>query len=141
MGQTAHLPDDLARGVRGDSGTDPAPPSPATCALLSPCLDLVTDPLLEEVQDRNPAALARLWEVHQALRAQREDRHRAGALLSLGLPLLGRIAQQSQHCLRREKASADGNSVTSPAGSTAHEARRVGPDGSGPALNAVVLCS
>jgi hypothetical protein len=35
------------------------------------------------VQDREPAAPARLREVHQALRAQREDRHRIDALLSL----------------------------------------------------------
>ncbi|MGW3357565.1 hypothetical protein ACWDFL_19410 [Streptomyces bungoensis] len=62
---------------------DPAPPSPATRALLGSCLDLITDPLLEEVQDREPAALARLREVEQALRAQREDRRRADALLSL----------------------------------------------------------
>ncbi|MFC5958233.1 hypothetical protein ACFP51_28380 [Streptomyces pratens] len=62
---------------------DPAPPSPATRRLLSSCLDLITDPLLEEVQDCEPAALARLREVHQALRAQREDRHRVDALLSL----------------------------------------------------------
>ncbi|CAM5259038.1 hypothetical protein [Streptomyces aurantiogriseus] len=62
---------------------DPAPPSPATRELLSACLDLITDPLLDEVQDREPAALAQLREVHQALRAQREDRHRADALLSV----------------------------------------------------------
>ncbi|MFJ5970766.1 hypothetical protein [Streptomyces sp. NPDC093060] len=62
---------------------DPAPPSPATRRLLSACPDLITDPLLDEVQDREPAALARLREIHQALRAQREDRHRADALLSL----------------------------------------------------------
>lgn len=62
---------------------DPAPPSPATRRLLSACLDLITDPLLEEVQDREPAALARLREIHEALRAQQEDRHRADALLSL----------------------------------------------------------
>ncbi|MFI6033280.1 hypothetical protein ACIBBD_03675 [Streptomyces sp. NPDC051315] len=62
---------------------DPAPPSPATRRLLSSCLDLITDPLLEEVQDREPAALARLREVHRTLCAQREDRHRADALLSL----------------------------------------------------------
>ncbi|QEU88745.1 hypothetical protein [Streptomyces viridosporus] len=62
---------------------DPAPPSPATRRLLSSCLDLITDPLLEEVQDREPAALARLREVHQALRSQREDRHRVDALLTL----------------------------------------------------------
>lgn len=62
---------------------DPDPPSPATRRLLSACLDLITDPLLDEVQDREPAALARLREIHQALRVQREDRHRADALLSL----------------------------------------------------------
>ncbi|MEV6161851.1 hypothetical protein AB0L71_07980 [Streptomyces sp. NPDC052052] len=62
---------------------DPAPPSPGTRALLSSCLDLITHPLLEEVQDREPAALARLREVHQALHAQREDRRRADALLAL----------------------------------------------------------
>ena len=62
---------------------DPAPPSPATRRLLSACLDLITDPLLEEVQDREPAALTRLREIHQALRDQREDRHRADALLAL----------------------------------------------------------
>lgn len=33
--------------------------------------------------DREPAALARLPEIHRALRAQREDRHRADALRSL----------------------------------------------------------
>ena len=62
---------------------DPAPPSPAARSLLRSCLDLITDPLFEEVQDREPAALARLREVHQALVAQREDRRRADALLSL----------------------------------------------------------
>ncbi|MFJ8003741.1 hypothetical protein [Streptomyces fagopyri] len=62
---------------------DPAPPSPATRTLLSSCLDLLMDPLLEEVQDGEPAALARLRNTHQALRAQREDRRRADALLSL----------------------------------------------------------
>ncbi|MEU7425550.1 hypothetical protein [Streptomyces sp. NPDC040750] len=62
---------------------DPAPPSQATRALLGSCLDLITDPLLEEVQDQDPAALARLAEVHRTLRAQREDRHRADALLAL----------------------------------------------------------
>ena len=65
------------------ASSDPAPPSGATRRLLSACPDLITDPLLEEVQDREPSALARLREIHQALRAQREDRHRVGALLSL----------------------------------------------------------
>lgn len=50
---------------------------------LSACLDLITDPSLEAVEDRKPAALARLRETHRALRAQREDRHRVDVLLSL----------------------------------------------------------
>ncbi|MEU3986035.1 hypothetical protein AB0F77_39265 [Streptomyces sp. NPDC026672] len=62
---------------------DPTPPSPGTRALLSSCMDLISDPLLGEVEDGEPAALARLREVHQALRAQCEDRHRADALLAL----------------------------------------------------------
>ncbi|MFJ2135822.1 hypothetical protein ACIOMQ_34165 [Streptomyces sp. NPDC087845] len=67
----------------GYAAPDPAPPSSATRRLLSACLDLITDPLLEEVRDREPAALARLRTVHQDLRAQRGDRHRADALLAL----------------------------------------------------------
>lgn len=35
------------------------------------------------MQDRDPAALARLRAADQTLRAQREDRRRADALLSL----------------------------------------------------------
>ncbi|WP_255311177.1 hypothetical protein [Streptomyces viridosporus] len=35
------------------------------------------------MQDREPTALARLREVHRALRSQREDRHRVDALLAL----------------------------------------------------------
>ncbi|WP_247702275.1 hypothetical protein [Streptomyces sp. F63] len=62
---------------------DPSPPSPATRRLLTACLDLTTTPLLHEVTDRNPAALARLRAVDDALRSQREDRHRANALLAL----------------------------------------------------------
>ncbi|MFE9648985.1 hypothetical protein ACFYO0_33700 [Streptomyces sp. NPDC006365] len=62
---------------------DPAPPAPATRRLLTECLDLITTPLLDEVRDRNPAALARLRAVDEALRNQHEDRHRADALLSL----------------------------------------------------------
>lgn len=62
---------------------DPAPPAPATRRLLGACLDLVTDPLLEQVQDGEPPAVARLLEVHRALVDQREDRHRAEALLTL----------------------------------------------------------
>ncbi|MFR9795143.1 hypothetical protein ACL02U_04430 [Streptomyces sp. MS06] len=67
----------------GFAAPDPAPPSPATRRLLSSCLDLITDPLLDKVQDGEPAALARLLETHRALRAQREDRQRADALLAL----------------------------------------------------------
>ncbi|MER5363429.1 hypothetical protein [Streptomyces sp. NPDC002785] len=67
----------------GYAAPNPAPPSPATRRLLSACLDLITDPLLEEVRDREPAALARLRTVHQALQTQREDRHRADALFAL----------------------------------------------------------
>jgi hypothetical protein len=75
----------------GWSLTDPArylttgfaAPAPATRHLLTECLDLITTPLLDEVWDRVPAALDRLRAVEQALRAQREDRHRTDALLSL----------------------------------------------------------
>ncbi|MFJ4696454.1 hypothetical protein [Streptomyces sp. NPDC088766] len=61
----------------------PDPPSPATRRLLTACLDLITTELLDEVRDRVPAALDRLRALDQALRDQREDRHRADALLSL----------------------------------------------------------
>ncbi|MEU6590336.1 hypothetical protein ABZ923_14145 [Streptomyces sp. NPDC046881] len=77
------LTDPARRLTTAYAAPDPAPPSPATRRLLSACLDLVTDPLLDEVQDHEPAALARLREVHEALRAQREDRHRVDVLLSL----------------------------------------------------------
>ncbi|MGW6542371.1 hypothetical protein ACWGBH_05865 [Streptomyces massasporeus] len=62
---------------------DPAPPTPATRRLLTECLDLITTPLLDEVWDRVPAALDRLRALDQALRDQREDRHRVNALLAL----------------------------------------------------------
>ncbi|MFD5030130.1 hypothetical protein ACFVWX_05755 [Streptomyces sp. NPDC058220] len=67
----------------GFAAPDPDPPSPATRRLLAECLELVTEPLLYEVKDRAPAALARLRAVENALRNQREDRHRADALLAL----------------------------------------------------------
>lgn len=65
--------------------TDPAPdpPSPATRRLLTECLDLVTPPLVDDVVDGEPAALARLRAADEALRAQHEDRHRADTLLDL----------------------------------------------------------
>ncbi|WP_314246305.1 hypothetical protein [Streptomyces sp. DSM 40907] len=62
---------------------DPAAPAPATRRLFTACLDLVTLPLIDEVTDREPAALARLRAVDEALRNQREDRHRADALTAL----------------------------------------------------------
>ncbi|BFO15820.1 hypothetical protein SHKM778_22080 [Streptomyces sp. KM77-8] len=61
---------------------DPDPPSPATRRLLTECLDLITEPLIDEVRDRAPAAIARLRTADAALRAQPEDRHRADALLT-----------------------------------------------------------
>lgn len=67
----------------GFATPDPNPPSPTTRRLLTACLDLTTTPLLYEVRDRNPAALARLRAAHEALRNQHEDRHRANALLAL----------------------------------------------------------
>ncbi|MFE1958927.1 hypothetical protein [Streptomyces sp. NPDC059479] len=67
----------------GFAATDPAPSVPATRLLFTACMDIVTSPLLDEVRDREPAALNRLRAVDQALRDQREDRHRADALLAL----------------------------------------------------------
>ncbi|WP_371632787.1 hypothetical protein OG693_15075 [Streptomyces sp. NBC_01259] len=62
---------------------DPAPPSPATRRLLTECLDLVTAPLLDDVEDGDPAAVARLRAADEALRTQAEDRHRADVLRGL----------------------------------------------------------
>ncbi|MGW6542370.1 hypothetical protein ACWGBH_05860 [Streptomyces massasporeus] len=62
---------------------DPAPPIPATRRLLTECLDLVTTPVVDDLVDGEPAALARLQAADKALREQREDRHRADALLEL----------------------------------------------------------
>ncbi|TXL85641.1 hypothetical protein [Streptomyces sp. IB2014 016-6] len=62
---------------------DPNPPHLTTRRLLTECLDLITQPTIYEVEDREPAALARLRAVDDALRGQRHDRHRADALLSL----------------------------------------------------------
>ncbi|MGW5176113.1 hypothetical protein ACWERY_17355 [Streptomyces sp. NPDC004082] len=75
---------DPARHLTAVHGApETAPASPATRRLLSACVDLVSEPLLEAVQDREPAALARLREVHRALRTQPDDRPRADALLAL----------------------------------------------------------
>jgi hypothetical protein len=62
---------------------DPNPPSPATRLLLTECLDLVTTPVVDDLVDGEPAAVARLRAADATLRAQREDRHRADALLEL----------------------------------------------------------
>ncbi|WP_432119599.1 hypothetical protein [Streptomyces sp. bgisy032] len=63
--------------------TGPAPPVPATRRLLTECLDLVTTPVVDDLVDGEPATLARLRAADKALREQREDRHRADALLEL----------------------------------------------------------
>ncbi|MFG2627624.1 hypothetical protein [Streptomyces sp. NPDC048473] len=62
---------------------DSNPPFPATRRLLTECLDLITEPVIDDVMDDEPAALARLRAADQALRAQHEDRPRADALLAL----------------------------------------------------------
>ncbi|MGX1272905.1 hypothetical protein [Streptomyces phaeoluteigriseus] len=62
---------------------DPDPPSPSTRRLLTECLDLITTPVVDDLVDAEPAALARLQAADKALREQREDRHRADALLEL----------------------------------------------------------
>ncbi|OQD53926.1 hypothetical protein BM536_027355 [Streptomyces phaeoluteigriseus] len=62
---------------------DPTPPVPATRHLLTECLDLITTPVLDDLVDGEPTALARLQAADKALREQHEDRHRADALLEL----------------------------------------------------------
>ncbi|MFF0854526.1 hypothetical protein ACFYVM_26270 [Streptomyces sp. NPDC003280] len=77
------LTDPVRYLTTGFAAPDPASPSPAVRSLFSECLDLVTRPLLDQVQGRDPAALALLRAADETLRAQREDRRRADALLSL----------------------------------------------------------
>ncbi|MFG2262053.1 hypothetical protein [Streptomyces sp. NPDC048720] len=62
---------------------DPSPPAPATRRLLTECLDLLTAPVVDDLVDGEPAAVARLRAADEALRTQREDRRRADALLAL----------------------------------------------------------
>lgn len=62
---------------------DPAPPCDTTRRLLTECLDLITTPVVDDLVDGEPAALARLRAADEALRNQQEDRHRADALLEL----------------------------------------------------------
>jgi hypothetical protein len=77
------LTDPVRYLTTGFAASDPAPAAPATRLLFTESLDLTTTPLLDEVRDRDPAALARLRALDEALRNQREDRHRADALLAL----------------------------------------------------------
>lgn len=66
----------------GFTAPDPTPPAPATRHLFTACMDVITTPLLDEVRRRDPAALAGLRQLDDRLRSQREDRHRADALLA-----------------------------------------------------------
>ncbi|MGW4028853.1 hypothetical protein ACWEFL_05935 [Streptomyces sp. NPDC004838] len=77
------LTDPVRYLTTGFADPDPAPPSDATRHLLTECLDLITTPLLDEVRDRTPAALAHLKALDEALRDQHEDQHRVAALLAL----------------------------------------------------------
>ncbi|GAA0927163.1 hypothetical protein [Streptomyces thermoalcalitolerans] len=77
------LTDPVRYLTTGFAAPDPAPPAPATRLVFTECLDVITTPLLDEVREQSPAALAHLREIHQVLHAQREDRHRVDALLSL----------------------------------------------------------
>ncbi|MCX4445080.1 hypothetical protein ACIOEZ_08240 [Streptomyces sp. NPDC087866] len=61
----------------------PNPPAPATRRRLTECLELVSSPLVDLVMDRDAAAWHRLRTTEQALREQREDRHRADILLGV----------------------------------------------------------
>ncbi|WP_328301229.1 hypothetical protein OG389_28170 [Streptomyces sp. NBC_00435] len=67
----------------GFAAPDPNPPCPATRRLLTECLDLTTTPVVDDLVDEEPAALARLRAVDEALRNQHEDRQRADALTAL----------------------------------------------------------
>ncbi|MCM2412196.1 hypothetical protein [Streptomyces sp. RKAG290] len=67
----------------GFADPDPAPPSDATRRLLTECLDLITTPVVDDLVDGEPAALARLRAADEALRNQQDDRHRADVLLDL----------------------------------------------------------
>lgn len=83
------LTDPVRYLTSGFAAPDPAPPAPATRRLFTACMELVTTELLDGVRDRVPAALDRLRALNEALRAQREDRHRADALLAL----IGELAE------------------------------------------------
>lgn len=76
------LTDPVRYLTSGFAAPDPAPPARATRILFTQCMDLVTTSY-SEMRDRDPAALSRLRALDDALRNQREDRHRADALLAL----------------------------------------------------------
>ncbi|MHC5902934.1 hypothetical protein ACVNF4_03325 [Streptomyces sp. S6] len=67
----------------GFAAPDPGPPAPATRRLFTECLDLITTPVIDDLVDGEPAALARLHAADKSLRAQQDDRHRADALLEM----------------------------------------------------------
>jgi len=77
------LTDPVRYLTTGFTAPAPAPAAPATRLLFTACMDVITTSMLDEVRDRDPAALARLRALDEALRKQREDRHRADALLAL----------------------------------------------------------
>jgi hypothetical protein len=77
---------DPARYVTAGYETpDPAPPSDATRALFTACLDAVTTPLVEDLIDGDRAALRRLRTTEETLRgrAPTEEPRRTRALLAL----------------------------------------------------------
>ncbi|MEV5430212.1 hypothetical protein [Streptomyces sp. NPDC052701] len=78
----------------GFTTPDSTPPSPATRRLLTECLDLITTPVIDDLVDGEPAALARLRAADEALCAQDEDRHRADALRTLITTLVDDYADQ-----------------------------------------------
>ncbi|MFD5797984.1 hypothetical protein ACFWIO_31560 [Streptomyces diastatochromogenes] len=78
-----NLTDPVRYLTTGFADPDPAPPSDTTRRLLTECLDLITMPVVDDLVDGEPAALARLRAADEALRNQQEDRHRADALLDL----------------------------------------------------------
>lgn len=77
------LTDPVRYVTTGFAAPDPAPPAPSTRVLFTMCMDLVTTPMLDAVRRRDPAALSDLRQLDRRLRDQREDRHRADALLAL----------------------------------------------------------
>ncbi|MGW4028852.1 hypothetical protein ACWEFL_05930 [Streptomyces sp. NPDC004838] len=77
------LTDPVRYLTTGFADPDPNPPSPATRRLLTECLDLLTAPVVDDLVDGEPAAVARLRAADETLRAQHEDRHRAHALLEM----------------------------------------------------------